>query len=424
MPDMPPVYLAESKVSEREVRFHADRFLKQNLLPLTDSSVQIKAALYPYWKVDAVVLKKRNKVIERFVAKDDDRFSDDASYNERRTEISLSPYSTTLPAACRFEGVPYSLGLRTGYLKVVVFSSENVPEAFDSLPVSVTWPDVLEKINKSVQSVGRIDTADFGKNRTELFHPVGSLIYFPYYIMESYAGGQFRRLIIDGVTGRVTGNVNQLSVVDQEPTTETQDIRFGRLAVEFHRCPNCGEDLSGMQSFVYICDNCGVLTMLEKHSFVTTEVEVVVSRENESSKLLPFWSFKLSGRDAGKVQRFMGGIHASDRLVVPGFKVTNFEAAYRLAKRMSAAFPSLSMNPVEKFGARFLPVTVGPLEAETLSRAIVYREEVTKNPHCSPGEIELQVEEAHLFFAPFHPEHYFYVDSVVGAITFEKSLID
>lgn len=219
-------------------------------------------------------------------------------------------------------------------------------------------------------------------------------------------------------------NSTELSSIDPAVPAEIPDIEFGRLVVEFHRCSNCGVDLPTEQSFVYICDNCHVLTMLEKQTHVAAEVEVAVSRENKSDKLLPFWSFKLSGKDAAKVQRLMGGIYTSDRFVVPGFKVTNFEAAYRLAKRMSAAFPKLDMTPVEKFDARFLPTTVGPSEAETLGRAIVYRQEVTKNPRCAPGEIDIQVEETCLFYAPFHPEHYFYVDSIVGAVTFEKSLVD
>jgi len=424
-PDTPPAFLAESRMPKREVRFHADRFLKKSALPLTESGVQIKALYYPYWKVDAVVLKTRHKVIERFVADDDDPYSDGNSYEQKRTEVSLSRYSTSLPAGCQFEGLPYSLGLRTGYLKVVPFARENIPGGFDSLPVLVTWPDALDRVKMSAQTIGHIDPADFGKNKTELFHPVGSLIYFPYYIMESYAGGQLRRLVIDGVTGRVWSNSTQLSPIDPAAPAETPDIEFGRLVVEFHRCSNCGVDLPTEQSFVYICDNCHVLTTLEKHSFVAREIEVAASRKkNISSKLLPFWSFKLSGKDAARVQKLMGGIYASDRFVVPGFKVTNFEAAYRLAKRMSAALPKLDMAPVEKFDARFLPTTVGPSEAETLGRAIVYRQEVTKNPRCAPGEIDIQVKEARLFYAPFHPEHYFYVDSIVGAVTFEKSLVD
>ena len=36
---------------------------------------------------------------------------------------------------------------------------------------------------------------------------------------------------------------------------------------------------------------------------------------------------------------------------------------------------------------------------------------------------DLEVVSADLFYAPFHPESYFYVDSVMGAVTFEKNLI-
>jgi len=423
-PETPPAFLARCKILKREVRFHVDRFLKKKDFPLTGSGLQIKALYYPYWKVDAVVLKVRNKVIERLSVSDDDSYSDDITAGQKRIEISFSPYSITLPAGCEFEGIPHSLGFRTGYLKVVPFARENVPSDADPLPVLVTWPEALEKVKMTVRNLSRIDLADFAVNKTELFQPVGSLIYFPYYLLESYDGGQFLRLVVDGVTGRVCSHTTEISASEGFSSVEPFRIEFGQLMIEFHRCSNCGMDLPPKQSFIYICDNCHVLTMLEKHTVAVTEIGIAVTDSSQTDKLFPFWSFKLVGRDADKIQRFMGGIYGSDRLVVPGFKVSNFEAAYRLTKRMSAAFPKMDISPLEKLDSRFELVTLGPSQAETLGRAIIYREELIRNPACAPEDIEFQIQEVSLFYAPFHPERYFYVDSIVGAITFEKSLVD
>jgi len=61
MPDTPAAFMAQSGVADHEIRFHIDRYLKQNDLPLTGSTLQVKRLYYPYWKVDATVLKLRNK---------------------------------------------------------------------------------------------------------------------------------------------------------------------------------------------------------------------------------------------------------------------------------------------------------------------------------------------------------------------------
>ncbi len=422
MPEVPPAYMAVCKIPEQEVRFHVDRYLKKHDYPLTDTDTQIKALYYPYWKINAILLKKRNKIVERFISTDDDRYGEERSYEQKKTEISLVPYVTTVPAGNRFEGIPPSLGMRTNILNVVPFSRENVPENFDTFGIYVSWEEVLDVLQQNVKNMGNIAFADFGKNRTELFHPVGSFVYFPYYIVESYLEGQFRRLIVDGVTGRVCNMLTQLSGGGE--FAEEADIELGQLTVEFHRCGNCGFDLPRQQSYVYICDNCGVLTVLEQYQPLLSELYFAPSPGKNDDKLLPFWAFKLVGPDAPRVKRLMGGIYASEWLVVPAFKIANFEAAYRLTKRMSAAFPRIELEPVESEKFHFYPVSVGPKEAEALSRALIYREEIAKTHSAAPKELNVAVEEARLFFAPFHPERYFYVDSIVGAITFERSLVE
>ncbi len=424
-PDLPPAYLVESKLPRREIRFHCDRFLKEKNLPLTDSGVQIKNLYYPYWKVDAVLLRKRNKVVQRFTSDADDPYKEDSnSYEQRRTEINLSPFSFSLQAGCTFQGIPSSLGLRTGYVHVVPYSRENIPDGFDSLPVLTSWSEAVKRTTASAHNVGRIALAEFGRNRTELFRPVGSLIYFPYHVVESYQGGQFLRLVVDGVTGRVVSHVAELSAGEQGPPAEVPDFEFGQLTVDFHRCSNCGEDLPTEQSYVYICQNCNVLTILESNPLVAPEVDIVQSAVGDNDRLLPFWSFRLGGPDAARVQRLMGGIYNSEFFVVPAFRLTNFEAAYRLSKRMSAACARLEMAVVDGPDGRFLPVTVGPSEAIILGQAIIYREEISKDARSEPGDVNLQVQQARLFYAPFHLEQYFYVDSAIGAVTVEKSLVD
>ncbi|MCX6826827.1 MAG: hypothetical protein NTV06_06150, partial [candidate division Zixibacteria bacterium] len=72
---------------------------------------------------------------------------------------------------------------------------------------------------------------------------------------------------------------------------------------------------------------------------------------------------------------------------------------------------------------RFLPVTLSPGEALTLAEIIVYRESLSRDNNYTGDKQNLKPQEIGLFYAPFSPDNYFYVDSILGAITFEKSLV-
>ena len=62
MPDRPPAYLMPSHLGERETRFSLDRFLKKESLPLTESGIAFKWLYYPFWKMDGLLLKVRNRL--------------------------------------------------------------------------------------------------------------------------------------------------------------------------------------------------------------------------------------------------------------------------------------------------------------------------------------------------------------------------
>ncbi len=430
MPGTPPAYMIESNKTKRAIRYQIDRYLKKNSLPLTASQIDIKPIYAPYWKIDAVVLKVRNTTIERT------RYGDDynnyagygghekvTTYEQKKTDIRLVPFNTTQIALDTASCFPHSLGLRTEYIKMNPFSRDNIDDEFFCLPATKEWSQVINDLDNNVSSVNELSTADFGINKTEIFHPVGSIVYFPYFIVDSPHGGETRQFYVDGVSGRVLKYSTE-SLYNDSHKSDLPGIEFGELRIEFHRCPNCGIDLPGEQSFVYICNNCQELVLLEKYPFVENQIYSAESINNPADRMFPFWSMKLSGDDQGKIRRMFGGIYNSDRLVLPGFKLPNFESMYRLSKRMSAAVAKIDLAAVEKLDRRFMPVNLSLTEALTLAEVMIYRDSVGKGMRHSFGESEFFPTEASLFYAPFHPESYFYVDSVLGAVTFEKNLVE
>ena len=420
MPDVPPAFLVSARTTKREARFNIDRHLKEKGLPLTGSGLHIKRLYYPYWKIDAVLFKVRNRIDERVVSYDKN-YNDDVVVENEKTDVSLTPYMTTLPAGTEMAGIPATIGLRADYLKMVPFSTENQQDEFDPLPLAKSWEEVRRTLNKRTNSLGNIVQADFGKNRTELFHPKASLVYFPYFVVESYPGKDYNRFVVDAVTGRVASHVTDRPQSDSFEYSEPVDYQPGQLLVIPHRCGNCGVDLPEEQSYIYICENCRQLAVLDNRADISAGVYTAETEASPNDLLFPFWSFGISQDQSSQLRPIFGGLFSSGRLVIPAFRVQNFDALCRLSKRISAAHPRLQLSLVEQFDARYKPVAVCSDEARMLADVFIHREKY--QPGGAPAElITFRPTDTALFYAPFHPESYFYVDSILNAVTFERKL--
>jgi len=429
-PNIPPAYLIRSKIPRTEVRFHLDHYLKENKLPLSDSGLEINALYYPYWKIDAIVLKLRNRVEERQVVEEDSYNSyggcqSETIVKQRKTDIALAPFMTTLAAGEPRDDIPYSIGMRAEYIKMEPFSREHLEENFECFPVLKSWSQVETALSKDIAILGNINQADFGRNKTELFNTIDALIYFPYFLIDISRSGNLHRIIIDGITGRVLNDGVHYEMPEESKLPETTPIELGKLGVELHRCNNCGLDLPTEQAYVYICHNCHQLVQLERHALLKSEISAVAPvSAAKDERYFPFWRLRLPEGSARKLQILFGGIYQSDFLVVPAFKSANFEAMYRLAKRISAASAKINSIPIEEFEDNYAAVTVGPSEALAMAEIIIYRERLSKNNSALFQRNEFSPSEISLFFAPFHPENYFYVDSAMNAVTFEKRMVE
>jgi len=421
MPDIPAAYLIQAKIDSREARFSIDRHLKRKNLPLSNSGMHLKRLYYPYWKIDAILFRVRNKTHRRVIA-DETEYRDEVVVSRDQTEISLSPYTTTKAAGMPFEGIPDSIGLRTEYIGMLPFSQENVEDEFDSFPILTSWEDVRANLLQNVGFIAELDEADYGTNVTELFHPGAALVYFPYLVFESYGRQGFNRYVVDGVSGRVLEHVEEIDNDTAFEYPDAPDIEFGALTVEHHRCNTCGVDLPPEQSFVYVCRNCHELTVLGGHGASIRELFYAPVREKPEDSMFPFWSMKIGQEHAGKLRILFGGIYSSDQLVIPAFKAKNFEAVARLTKRMSSAIVQMELTELETPDSRFRPVSVSLDDALLLAELIIYRQQFSRTSRARAGETAFVPEQIKLVYLPFHPEHYFYVDSVLNTVTFERSL--
>jgi len=121
--------------------------------------------------------------------------------------------------------------------------------------------------------------------------------------------------------------------------------------------------------------------------------------------------------------RTMGNKIVGDQLIIPAFRLRNFEAVYRLTRRITSAAPQLDFEELTNPDDRMHAVDVGPSEALVLAEVVCARERMALSSSMELPGLSGSIKRLSLLYAPFHPEHYFYVDSILGAVTFEKSLI-
>lgn len=441
MPDLPPAFLIPAKKQKMEIRFLVDRYLKENGLPLTRSDFKLRGLYYPYWKIEAVLLKVRDKQPEPIVSSDD-ALSDDIGLGglfslggddsastpmtrieDRTPKVMLTPQSSTHAAGPTMADIPETIGLRAEYVRMVPFSAEQVSDAFEYAPATVDWPQMLVELGKGIRFKTTLDTMTSRHNRTELFHPTGVIVYFPYFLCETGTEGGTRRLVLDGLSGRVVHDDIGPCLEAASQDTTGANATFGILKVELHRCPNCGVDLPMTESCVYICHNCHWVVSLEKNHRLQGGMQTARDKTGPHDTLFPFWLIRVPSTDIGKMVTTPTG-EPPTRLAVPAFKISNFEVMRRLCKRMTTALTKIATRPVETDDPRFLPVTVSLTEAITLAEVTIYCEQTINKLGSAPPPVVLLPQEIGLFYAPFHPENYFYVDSMLGAVTFEKGAFD
>jgi len=424
LPDSPPAYMVSTRAERREIRFRLDRFLKERDLPLSDSSLQLKNYYYPYWKVDGILLKLRNKIYEKQIGVDTEYSRAEIVKQEKR-EISLSPYTVTSAAGMTIQGLPMSLGMRADYLKVIPYAQENIPDDCTSLPITKSWADMIEDVNRSVGHMASLSVAKFGKNLTELYRPIGSIVYFPFAVAESYSEDQYQRFVIDGITGNPVEHASKPPPLDNQSAERPVSIKFGQLDISFHRCEVCGGDLPPERSYVNICRNCQNVNFYEGRRFEFDGLYMADHDVGPNEEYYGFWTYKIPGEQAEEIRRLFGGIFKSDWLAVPAFRMNHFEAMYRLTKRMSSAIPEIDLCEVQANNARFRDVTVGEEEARLNAQVAIQRRRLTQGTHnLDRLKIDFDNVPKRLIFVPFRQQSYFCVDTVLGAVTFEKTAVD
>lgn len=420
-PESPGAYIVPPRIDSAKARFAADRYLKEKNLPLTENDTQIKKIYYPYWKIDAVMLRLRKSKM-KVVVREGEQYHDDLTHDKIMTDLNLSPYSTSISAGIKFDGIPATLGMRTEYIKLFAYASDKIEKDFYPYPVTKSWEEMRTNLYQHLSAIGSVDVNEFGENKTELFAPKAALVYFPFYILEDFNPSGYNRLVVDAVSGRLLNRVTEVDFDNSSVDENIPSITFGELKVEPHRCWNCGEDLPAEQSYLYICRNCEAVNSIENSGLPQPKIFSVSSTDTNTDFYLPFWKMAIPEDLQPLLRPIFGGIYNSDTVLMPAFKAGNFDALYRLTKRVSAAYPKFNQSEIAKTDPRFVSVNLNIAEAVMYTDIFVRRDGLSKNSHKAV-DFSFQPQSADLVYIPFHRENYFLVDSVINAITVEKRII-
>lgn len=420
MPDLPPAYLIRSKIPVLQVRFHLDRFLKENGRKLSPPELEIRGCYHPYWKIDSMMLRVRNRIDTRVVESEYGEATDYEKVEELKQEVSLTPHPTTVSARPADEMFPYSLGLRTEYIKMRPYSGEVTDEEFEFNSVESTVVQAFAQAEKSAQKLSDSTNMTTKRNLSRLFGLRAALVYFPYFTASYREKGHPVSFVLDAVNGRVVGESERGR--DAQESAPASSPQWGTLSVDFHRCTNCGEDLPTQNSLVYCCKNCGSVATLESSPIYDRKIEVADCNCGPHDLLMPFWEFSVEQGDRELVRRTAGCESEVDRLIVPAFRVSNFEAVYRVACRMTSAKRKIPISPEGELKGDLAPANIGVKEALIFAHAVLARGDLKRNPE-SRGGISFESKNARLLLVPFHAESYFLVDSVISAVTIERRAI-
>ncbi|MCP4567040.1 MAG: hypothetical protein GY841_05605 [FCB group bacterium] len=440
MPEKPPAYILPARKNKREIRFQVDRWLKQNGLPLTRSEFTLRRIYAPYWKIEAIRLKVGHMKTRQEVGQSN-FLTTQLDYHgvfqygraigkaltrgggdQVRTKVKLSPFTSTVTAGPPLAGMPASIGMRSEYIKAYPFSRDRADDQFEYLPVAVPWNQIIEQAQKSVSHKARLNAGVGGKAHSELFNPTGSLIYFPYFIVDSETGDSNVRLFLDGLSGRIEHADHNPRDWETGEGMSPASGDWGELTVDFHRCGNCGVDLPADQSSVYICQNCHEVTVLD--SDLGIHDGIVSASLNGDDQQFPFWSLTIPPDILVQAGLSLPGNNPPERLVVPAFKIRNFDALARLCRRMTLTLPEMTTTAVKQYDQKFMPAAIGLSEAIAMAEIILHTAVLGKGRSLPDASMEFIPDRVGLVYAPFHPQNYFFVDSVLGTVTFEKCLVD
>jgi len=417
-------YYIEDTLIPREVKFHIDRHLKKEKLPLVSRWQDIVQVYLPFWRFSAaafiVHLPRHRDIVEFECAANDDLTDGPVS------DVKITNKEISFCADERSNWGIASLGLRTQVVRLnpvnEEFQQNNhlVVPSVDRRAAGPRFGTTIKAMAGSVAKTGwSTDVSVAGLKE--------SIIYYPIWIANFInSEGPFSAQF-DPLPKRVVSiAAGELEI----PPADTGGDGKSPIQIIPHRCPNCGEDLpDNARSVTYYCHNCRRLLVGKSNGYDRLRVNVPEDADPKDT-LFPFWVFDLTGPGWPEQGRLLEDVNLlqmrPDRFFMPAFEISNPLRMLRLLghyNRLNSEHEfKFTEHPTDCYS--FTDVTLSAAEAARFVVVLPSAYAAVKGyfTELLRVEREFDVPQPRLVWLPYTRDRYFWRDNLTGA-TIEKAAV-
>jgi len=307
--------------------------------------------------------------------------------------------------ACELHGLGlYSLGVRPSVLRLQLFRKETIGSNAKAVTPSLD--------SKDAESVGLRTALTQAQLSRQVIGRVLSIIYFPFWVIDTDCCGKRSISIIDAVSKafiKTDAPEALCNVLDQEMKEDPEVAGFRPLV-----CPNCGWDLPVRpDDCIFFCSNCNKAwqirgSLLNEVPFTVAKVDGM--EKNKAIQYLPFWVFRAGDKEGRPFYIF-----------APAFRYRRLKILMDIALNFTRLQPSYvaSDNKNEELTGCYYDSEDGLLLA-ALARSVLTAKDINGfRDACSK---ELSPSEAALTWFPFKIEGN-YLAAPFGIMSIPKNLL-
>lgn len=364
-------YFYPSRIDEYGARMAADRYLKQNGLPLTSNIAKAKMYYLPFYRFRGIALDYI-KPSEKISALGIDPAMQ-VPTAKVEPKLKVKDFDVTIPGTSSADFGLVSLGIRPQTVPLYGFSREEIPSETVVVKSDIT-PTVAEEQALQMRDS---NTLLYNKKEADISAMIGeriSAIYFPIWALWYEVKNEKKTVFVDALAKRGYYQIEGFYEYSGDVCSGKNSHFIKPLR---HQCPNCGDDLTEDHfSLFYPCKNCGRYFTLdnsggyEQTGISSADAEVVA----------PFWRFPLAiegkrnFKTVAEFSRLLGSEIALLRkekknnqfyLYSPAFKSSDVRSWFKKAYTMLVTQPHDHLN--DKLGEKYVPLNIDIDEARQMA---------------------------------------------------------
>lgn len=277
-------YFYPSKVDTFGARMAADRFLKENQLPLTGNIIRAEFYYLPFYRFRGMALDYIASTVAETKPITGEGEIDESVSLTTKLQLKGKDFDVTIPGVSEIGFGMISLGIRPVAVPLYGFCPTDISRDAIIIGSDISAAEIPAKAT----DLHRTNLGLYNKGRAIYSAMIGeqlSVIYFPIWALTHQVGGQEKTVFVDALAKR---GYQQSDSAFKFGGSRSAGQNSQFITPMRHQCPNCGQDLEEKPfSLFYPCSNCRRAYLLDKNGYRQVAPQVAVAAN------APFWRFKL-----------------------------------------------------------------------------------------------------------------------------------